>query len=208
MPDGTGPTGTDAHAESEQHDMKRTIAQEVGEQFLGIGASQQEGPGGDRIATVESGPIAHVYLDDRVEPPQRRAIARAITDAAPGVAAICRDEHDALLATVNGEEPMPLHDVCESRLVEHPFAEHIEPDIQRLISHHDAGDIILFGAGFTDSPVTFPQEKGAHGGPGPEETHAFAIAPGRFNLGGSNGNHKPRFADLREAVLKDREPDA
>lgn len=188
--------------------VKRGIAQEVGEQFLGFGASEQEGPAGYRLTTVEAGPIAHVYLDDRLTADHRLRIARRITSGAPGVAAICRDEDENLVGFVDGEESRPLRDFCLEKRVEHPFPDQLEGDIERLADHEDAGDVILFGAGFTGSPVTFPQEKGAHGGTGPEELHAFAIAPTGFKMAARTERSGPRFGHLRDAILEDRATNA
>ena len=83
----------------------------------------------------------------------------------------------------------------------HPFLHEMAEDLVRLCHHPNAGDIIICGYNREGPSYSFPLENGSHAGPGPEETHAFALLPGDA-LPGSLAN-KPylRPLDLRTAVF-------
>ncbi|MDC0601818.1 endonuclease/exonuclease/phosphatase family protein [Aliiglaciecola sp.] len=59
----------------------------------------------------------------------------------------------------------------------HPFLTNLIADILRLCHHPDAGDIVICGWHPLKPYLTFALENGSHGGPGFEETHAFAMLP-------------------------------
>ena len=67
-------------------------------------------------------------------------------------------------------------------------------------SHHpDAGDLVLSGWTTDGVPLSFPFENGAHAGPGPDETAAFALVPPETPLAVAAGaTIRPR--DLRDAA--------
>lgn len=76
---------------------------------------------------------------------------------------------------------------------DHPFRDALAGDILQLCHHPDAGRLILAGWVRGREPISLASENGAHGGLGPEETHAFAILP--------SGVPAPfRPLDLRKAV--------
>jgi hypothetical protein len=76
----------------------------------------------------------------------------------------------------------------------------VAADLARLCHHPDAGQFVISGWRPEGRPISFSQERGAHGGPGREETRAFAVLPADVPLG-SGGDEVARPADLREAVL-------
>jgi endonuclease/exonuclease/phosphatase family metal-dependent hydrolase len=59
---------------------------------------------------------------------------------------------------------------------DHPHRDAVAEDLVRLAHHPGAGRLVLLGWGGRE-PITFQEEKGAHGGPGPEETSAFLMVP-------------------------------
>jgi endonuclease/exonuclease/phosphatase family metal-dependent hydrolase len=59
----------------------------------------------------------------------------------------------------------------------HPFAEQIQEDLLRVCLHQDAGDFVIGCWRQDDQALTFPDENGAHGGPGRHECCGFLIIP-------------------------------
>jgi len=221
----TDPTGAperqrDAHAAGA---VRHSLIERLGEQLLGVDAAHSRDDAGNAVTTVESGPIAHVYLGAGANSARRVEVARRVARAARGVAVVItpgRGGDDggnagpAASAFLGERGPMPLERLCAEHLVAHPFAESVAPALAELAGHRDAGELILLGAGFTQSPVTFAEELGSHGGPGPRETCAFAILPERLataaHAAASEGADSAdsaapiRFAHLRAALLADR----
>ncbi len=83
---------------------------------------------------------------------------------------------------------------------EHPFLDEVTKDLINLCKHPDVGDFILSAWHAQRKPMSFPIESGAHGGPGPEETHGFALLPGDTQLPVSNKGYL-RALDLRAGAL-------
>jgi endonuclease/exonuclease/phosphatase family metal-dependent hydrolase len=76
----------------------------------------------------------------------------------------------------NGEYLLP-RDAAKIFGEQHPFLQQVTEDIIRLCQHPEAGDLMISGWSVDKPYITFAQENGSHGGPGPEETHAFALLP-------------------------------
>ncbi|HEY9134482.1 MAG TPA: endonuclease/exonuclease/phosphatase family protein [Pseudomonadales bacterium] len=83
---------------------------------------------------------------------------------------------------------------------EHPFLDELTDDLINLCKHPDAGDFILCAWHARRKPMSFPMESGAHGGPGFEETHGFALLPGDTVLPATSKNYL-RPLDMRAAAL-------
>ncbi len=60
---------------------------------------------------------------------------------------------------------------------DHPFLDETTEDLINVCRHKHAGDLIFIGWHNGAQYVTFQTENGSHAGPGPNETHAFAILP-------------------------------
>jgi endonuclease/exonuclease/phosphatase family metal-dependent hydrolase len=60
---------------------------------------------------------------------------------------------------------------------DHPFLDEVVDDLTALCRHADAGDFVLCGWRHGMEPITFAMENGAHAGPCPAETEAFALLP-------------------------------
>jgi len=182
----------------------QSLSAEVGERVLGIGTTRDEDESGRTITTVESGPIAHVYIDGGPTGEQLIEISRAICADPEGVAVLVPGAEAGVTACSDSSRPVPLADFCGERLAGHPFASSIACDLERLARHPDAGDLVLLSTGFGARPLTFAEEHGSHGGPGAEETHAFAIVPRGLDLGPAPDGGPVRFEDLRRALLAER----
>ena len=81
----------------------------------------------------------------------------------------------------------------------HPFAEEIARDLVDLLHHPDSGDFVLSGWIPGKTPVSFPDENGAHAGPGSEETHAFLLVPDGTDI---ETKTYYRALDMRKAALR------
>lgn len=154
----------------------------------------------DQDVTVAAmGPIGHVYLNRSVDPDGLDALARDLVLAAfiPAVLAP-RSDGKACAWTTDGTFTLPAE--AERILgTDHPFLEEAARDLVDLCHHADAGDLVLCGWRPGNRPVSFPIENGAHGGPGPEETGAFALLPHDAPL--RNKTRVARPIDLRQAAL-------
>jgi endonuclease/exonuclease/phosphatase family metal-dependent hydrolase len=129
------------------------------------------------ILIAAIGPIGHIYLPRRID-------AKALTNSCQELARRGRvplvltaaESGRAMAWTAEGRFTLP----DDARLLlgeDHPFAEAASEDLARVCHHPDAGDIVFAGWRAGSEPLSFVFEKGAHGGIGPEETHAFALVP-------------------------------
>jgi endonuclease/exonuclease/phosphatase family metal-dependent hydrolase len=73
-------------------------------------------------------------------------------------------------------------------------------DLAALCEHHCAGDLILLGWGPDVPPMSFVEERGAHAGPGSEETQGFVLLPELTRLP-KDAKEFLRPSTLREAAL-------
>ena len=151
------------------------------------------------VSVAAMGPIGHVYLDPPTNAEGLNALARDLVDkgSIPAVMAVGRDGR-VRTWTGAGELAIPAE---AGRLLgaNHPFLEDVAQDLVELCNHPDAGDLVLCGWRPEGRPISFPYENGAHGGPGSEETRAFALLPGDVRLRTADGPTRP--ADLRRAAL-------
>ncbi len=80
----------------------------------------------------------------------------------------------------------------------HPFLHEAAADVVELCQHPHAGDLVLSGWKREGPSVSFPFERGSHGGPGPEETRGFTLLP----LSAGIRQDYLRPSTLREHVLR------
>jgi hypothetical protein len=147
------------------------------------------------------GPIAQVYIDGPLNRHERDRIARTLVERAqiPMVTSVEGRDHVRVWME-QGQFLLP-EDAALVFAPDHPFLEEVVADFLTLCRHPDAGEFILWGWGRSGSSCVFSIESGSHGGPGLEETHAFALlsdhAPIRI---GEKGYLRP--LDLRQAALR------
>ncbi|MCL5282469.1 MAG: hypothetical protein M1376_21490 [Planctomycetes bacterium] len=147
------------------------------------------------------GPIGHVYIDQQLDPEERSRFARSLIERAqiPTVAAV-EDRDHVRVWTKEGQFILP----DDAALVfprEHPFLADLVADLMAVCRHPDAGDFVLWGWDRSGLACAFSMESGSHGGPGLEETHAFALLPAEAPIRvGAKGYLRP--LDLRQAVLE------
>jgi endonuclease/exonuclease/phosphatase family metal-dependent hydrolase len=73
-------------------------------------------------------------------------------------------------------------------------------DVVKLCEQELAGDLILLGWSPELPPMSFANERGAHAGPGPEETQGFILLPALTRLPGTAAEFL-RPSDIRNAAL-------
>jgi hypothetical protein len=155
---------------------------------------------------TSKGPVAHLYLSEATQDPERDTIARALVERAEIPIVLAREDQDTAVAwTAAGRFTLPR----ESAQVlgpKHPFLEEAGHDLMCLAHSANAGTLLLLGWRFDGKPVSFPDEHGAHAGPGYHETHGFALLPPDAPLSRRGGQDRDylRARDLREAALQAR----
>ncbi len=157
--------------------------------FFGIktpvpGAVATAGDLREKIVVTALGPVGHVYLPVPLERRRLEELAAALVEEGGVPMVLLRGTESGMPVTAfnrRGRWTLPA-DGREILGKGHPFPDETAEDLARLARHPDAGDFILSGWDREDPPVSFPMENGAHGGPGPEETHGFILLPTGHDL--------------------------
>lgn len=203
----------DGHAAGRSHGEQRARARWLfGERSVNwvsrlFGAKGESD--GRRVRVVAMGPVGFVYLPWRLSIEERERLGRALVDAAQVPLVLARDDGDRVWTwSAAGRFELPR----DARAVFgewHPYLAEVGEDMAALCRHRDAGQFVLCGFRVYGPPVTFPIENGSHGGPGYEETHAFALLPATRSdtqLPGSRrdacGEPYLRPLDLRRAATQ------
>jgi hypothetical protein len=121
------------------------------------------------------GPIGHVYIDQELDHRERSRFAQSLIERAEIPTVIVVEDRDRVRVwTKEGQFVLP-DDAAFVFPRDHPFWEDLVGDCMALCRHPDAGDFVLWGWDRSGSSCAFSTESGSHGGPGLEETHAFAL---------------------------------
>ncbi|HEY0455046.1 MAG TPA: endonuclease/exonuclease/phosphatase family protein [Verrucomicrobiae bacterium] len=134
------------------------------------------------FAITARGPVAHIYLAKPLSLEQKRIFADYLVHKAdvPGVLyPVAKDE----LVWHHAQGWVVLPRDADSFLPHiQGLRQEIARDLVRLCQHPNAGDLVLLGWHPERHPCTFPLERGAHGGPGLEETGGFALLPANTRI--------------------------
>ncbi len=145
------------------------------------------------------GPVGHVYFAEPLDYPKRLAVARRLVSEGGVPSVVVCDAGNKVWIHARGETPVPGG--VEALLPHHPEVKRqMADDLAGLCENEHAGDIILLGWSPWSEPWTFAPERGAHGGPGPEETRGFVLLPSRTRLP-AGVQEVIRPSALREAAL-------
>lgn len=152
------------------------------------------------FSVTAMGPVGHVYLADPMSLDERHVLAKwLVTEGhVPGVLVpVGPGEVD----WVHSGGTCPLPQGAEE-VLSHPPARRreIARDLVTLCQHKYAGELVLLGWSGDGEPWTFALERGAHGGPGVNETAGFALLPAKTRLP-EKVEEFIRADDLRRAVL-------
>ncbi|MFP4039252.1 MAG: glycosyltransferase [Desulfosudaceae bacterium] len=155
---------------------------------------------GALVRVAAKGPLGHVYPATRLKPEEKEAYARRLVKEA-GIPLVLYVDGSvgAVAATPAGIFRLPDDGarLFDERL---PYFKELVADVVSLCHHDYAGDFVISGWRKDDIPVTFPNENGAHGGPGSRETHGVAIIPGSLARFFEKTSYL-RASDLRQLAL-------
>lgn len=151
----------------------------------GAGAHAPGAPvpaGKDSFTVAAVGPLGHVYFAQPPDHEHRCALARRLVAGGriPGVL-VARGDGTATWFHARGETGVPGE---AAALLPHPgpIAAELARDLAAFCHNEHAGDIVLLGWSPWSEPWTFAPERGAHGGPGPDETRGFVLLPAHTRL--------------------------
>ena len=130
-----------------------------------------------QLEVVNQGPIGFAYLDSERTPEELVSLARAVARRAHVPAVLCpAGPGRARGFLADGTEVRLPEDTARVVGEDHPFLPEVTDDLLRVVHHANAGDLTLLGYS-PEGAQSLQLENGAHGGPGPRETHAFALLP-------------------------------
>jgi len=135
-----------------------------------------------KVNVAALGPVGHVYFNSPLTDPQRRTLARRLVDhgKVPGVLLRTRSGRITWLHA-GGETAVPADVPALLATHPEPLRAEIAKDLVTFCENKNSGDLILLGWGVHGS-WTFAPERGAHAGPGPDETQGFFFAPADTHL--------------------------
>ncbi len=163
---------------------------------LGAEGKMEKSP----VSVTAMGPLGMIYLSNKMVPDECHDMAKKLVVFAKIPLVLLVDESDRLRVW-NSEGEFVLPEQKEKVFgSDHPFLDEVTRDLIELSRHPDAGDFIICGWRPNSTPYSFSIENGAHGGPGSEETKAFALLPGDTSLPERNHSYL-RPMDLRQAAL-------
>lgn len=153
------------------------------------------------------GPLGCIYLGSKVPKEKRHQMAERLVHKASIPLVLAKSSKDQAVAwTAKGCYTLP-QDAAQVLGKTHPFPADTAADLVALCHHKDAGDFLIAGFALGKPCMSFPSENGAHGGPAPDETKAFAIIPGDIPL--YTDGKTLRVSHIRNAaqtLLRRREP--
>jgi hypothetical protein len=152
---------------------------------------------------THKGPVGHLYLPESTSVEDMERLAEALVEQA-GIPMVMRpDGEGAIIRVRRGRFRLP-DDAAEVLGEDHPFMSEVGEDLVRLAHHEWAGSLVLIGWERDQyPPLSFVTENGAHGGPGPVETHGFALLPHDAPVDPEGRSYlRPRL--IHDAVLRGR----
>ena len=156
---------------------------------------------GKSFSIAATGPVGHLYFVEPIDDAQKSSLARRLVERGniPGVLHRAEDGgitwHHAY-----GETAVP--EGLPERLRTHPetLRGELAEDVVRFCENENSGDLILLGWNWDGSSWSFAPERGAHAGPGPDETQGFLLVPPATTLPAGAADFV-RPSGLRDAAL-------
>ena len=148
------------------------------------------------------GPVGHVYFAKPISDEQRIALARRLVGEGKVPGVLLRDQ-SGIITWYHARGELRVPDEVADFLPheEKALRAEIARDLVTFVENANSGDLILFGWSPWERPWSFAPERGAHAGPGPEETRGFVLLPARTRLPDGTA-HFIRPAALRLAALE------
>lgn len=146
------------------------------------------------------GPLAHIYPPEPLSDEHKAHLARRfVRDHAIPAGYYVRSDGTVWAVTARGHFAIP-EQAAEVLGEDHPFLSEVAEDLRALCRHRYSGELILSGWARHCRPLSFPDESGAHAGPGAEETLGFVLLPPGTCVP-EKAEKWLRPLDLRAAVL-------
>lgn len=154
----------------------------------------------ESFSVAAMGPVGHLYLKVIPNEEEKRQLAKKLVKEGkiPGVL-YKLDNGKAEWVHAMGTALLPDEG---PELLQQPeyLKKQVSEDLVKLCGQKYAGDLVLLGWTPHGPPWTFAIERGAHAGPGPNETQGFLIVPRRTRLPDPDKEYV-RPSDLRNAVF-------
>jgi endonuclease/exonuclease/phosphatase family metal-dependent hydrolase len=154
----------------------------------------------DRVTVTSMGPMGSIYTQESLSSEQLEALAQALVTDGKIPLVLARVAGGQVKAwNRKGVYLLPQ----DGKIIfgeQHPFLHDVIEDMIRLCQHPEAGELLISGWSVDEPYCTFAMENGSHGGPGMQETHAFALLPADTPLPRLDKAHL-RPADLYEVAL-------
>jgi endonuclease/exonuclease/phosphatase family metal-dependent hydrolase len=158
--------------------------------------------GSVRPTVVAKGPLGHIYLPASCDLPRKQRLAAKLAREAR-VPWVFMPRDTSGVQAWHGESTYQLPEDAETVFgKEHPFLPELVEDFERVCRHRNAGDLVVSGWHPAGSTVSFVREKGAHAGPGTEETSGFVLVPSEVRMPAAARFDYWRPSRLRQAVLR------
>jgi endonuclease/exonuclease/phosphatase family metal-dependent hydrolase len=155
---------------------------------------------GPWLAIAAMGPLGHIYFSQPLSLETKETLARRLVrEAKIPLVLTAAESGSAKAFTEKGEFLLPEQAAAVFG-AGHPFLPDVAQDMTTLCRHPDAGALLISGWAVDRPPLSLSWESGAHGGPGPEETHGFALLPVDAPLPPRDRTFL-RPTDLRHAAL-------
>ena len=183
----------------EQSQRVRLLASGAAQRVLPVYSPSEAALDNQDVTIVSMGPVALVYLRQTLAREARDQVARELVDTAKVPLVLAVDGEREVTAWTRAGAFSLTDQSAEILGGDHPFLAEVTGDLTALCHHPNAGDFVLCGWAKGTQPCSFPLENGSHGGPGPEETGAFALLPGDTPLARLERDFL-RPSDLREAA--------
>ena len=136
-----------------------------------------ESPHDSMPVITAQGPLGLIYTHNELTFAEKEILAQElVTKAHIPVVLIVDDAHKVIAKTEQGTYKLP-EEQAQIFGADHPFMHEVTQDIIDICTHKYAGDFTFIGWYKGADYITFPFENGSHAGPGPNETHAFALLP-------------------------------
>ena len=154
-----------------------------------------------RLTVVAKGGVGHVYLTKQLIIGEKDIFAKEMIRTAKVPLVFAQTEGNKILAwNEKGRYVFP-EQAFEVLGSDHPYLTEVTEDLIKICNHPKAGDFVICGLKPDGTYDNFVFEHGDHGGPGIDETDAFAVLPAGMKVRSPDRTHI-LTKDLREAALR------
>jgi endonuclease/exonuclease/phosphatase family metal-dependent hydrolase len=152
------------------------------------------------LVVVAKGVIGHVYLARPMTGEEKNIFAQEMVKSAQ-VPMVLAGEGENKIRVWNQKGQYLLPEQAQEVLgSDHPYLDQVTADLIKICRHPKAGDFVICGLRPDRTYDNFVLEHGDHGGPGINETDAFAILPAGMKIFPSDRSFL-LTKDLRQAAL-------